>query len=458
MASVSKKPIKTVKSPVRKKASSSARTKSPAKKSLAKGINHLHITALTAVFIAIFSGIVIFIANPGTSEAASASGQITGIGNKCLDNRGGVLKNNNPITLWSCNGTAAQKWTLPGDGTVRLGVYCLDIPNASTKVKTKVQLYKCNGTKAQVWSFKSNGSIVNPNSNLCLDDSYGSTANGNAIWIYTCNGTAAQKWTIPKAPVSSSDSTMPVGDLPGWKQIFTEDFKTSVSEGSFAAANGNVLPAAYKDKFWTYPNGWDDTLKHGKYMPSQTMSVQDGIFQVRMRNEGGVNKVGALLPKLVNKQNTNGDKMGQLYGRYSIRFKADATQGYKIAWLLWPDSTGGIQHSPAGEIDFPEGELDGNILGFVHPTEQHGYNGGQFSYDTKAKFSSGWHVATTEWSPGKVKFIFDGKTVGQTTTHIPDTKMSWVIQSETAMIGPLPAKNSQASAYIDWVAAWSYKP
>lgn len=296
--------------------------------------------------IAIVLAAFLFFANPGISEAATA-GRITGPAGKCLDNEDNKLVNKNPVVLWTCDGTKAQKWT-----------------------------------------FSSTGAVVNPNSGLCLDAN--KTTNGTRLWMWTCNKTAAQKWVVPKtAPApqpttpapAPTPSTMPIGDMPGWKHIF--------AEGAFAAANGSVLPAAYKDKFWTYPDGWGDTLKNGKYMPSQTMSVKDGLFRVRMRNEGGVNKVGALLPKLVNKKDTGGDNMGQLYGRYSIRFKTDTTRGYKIAWLLWPDSTGGIQHSPAGEIDFPEGELDGNILGFVHPTEVHGYNGGQFSYDTKQSFGTG---------------------------------------------------------------------
>jgi hypothetical protein len=52
-----------------------------------------------------------------------------------------------------------------------------------------------------------------------------------------------------------------------------------------------------------------------------------------------------------------------LYGRYSVRFKADPLAGFKIAWLLWPDS--GVWPRD-GEIDFPEGELDLTIYGAAH--------------------------------------------------------------------------------------------
>jgi len=39
-----------------------------------------------------------------------------------------------------------------------------------------------------------------------------------------------------------SGQVAPIGDIPGWHQIFVEDFNTDVAVGSF-------LGAAYKDKF-----------------------------------------------------------------------------------------------------------------------------------------------------------------------------------------------------------------
>lgn len=53
---------------------------------------------------------------------------------------------------------------------------------------------------------------------------------------------------------------------------------------------------------------------------------------------------------------------GQTYGRYSVRFRADALPGYKVAWLLWPASDSWSE----GEIDFPEGGLESTMWGFNH--------------------------------------------------------------------------------------------
>src|ERR1035437_7735252 len=77
----------------------------------------------------------------------------------------------------------------------------------------------------------------------------------------------------------------------------------------------------------------------------------------------------------------------QLYGRYAIRFRADAVPGYKTAWLLWPSS----DSTADGEIDFPEGDLDGTISAFMH----HQGGGSQDAYTTSSVYT-GWHVAIIE--------------------------------------------------------------
>jgi hypothetical protein len=132
---------------------------------------------------------------------SAATGAITGIASMCLDDEHAVFQNGNTVWLYTCNGTDAQKWTIPGDGTVRLdnNQYCLDAENSGTVPGTPAVLYGCNGSTGEQWVVSSNGSISNPHSGLCLDDKHSGTSNGNTVWLYTCNGTDAQKWTTPKA-------------------------------------------------------------------------------------------------------------------------------------------------------------------------------------------------------------------------------------------------------------------
>ena len=93
--------------------------------------------------------------------------------------------------------------------------------------------------------------------------------------------------------------------------------------------------------------------KHGSYLPAQVNSITNSMLRLRIRNEGGVIKVGAPIPLI---PHSLSDRGSLLYGRYAVRFKIDPVPGFKVAWLLWPASENWPQD---GEIDFPEGDLDG---------------------------------------------------------------------------------------------------
>jgi hypothetical protein len=136
---------------------------------------------------------------PGSGGSGAHSGPITsGIAGKCVDVRQSGTANGTAIQIYTCNSTNAQKWTVPGDGTLTAFGKCLDVSNSGTADGTKVQLYDCNGTGAQKWTYNSSAkSLTNPGSGKCLDDPNSSTADGTQLQIYTCNGSAAQQWTLP---------------------------------------------------------------------------------------------------------------------------------------------------------------------------------------------------------------------------------------------------------------------
>jgi hypothetical protein len=116
---------------------------------------------------------------------------------KCLDISNGGTADGTKVQLWTCNGSAAQQWTVGGDGTLRALGKCLDVKTSGTANGTLTQLWTCNGTGAQVWSPGSNGSLVNPQSGRCLDVSANGTADGTQIHIWDCVGAANQRWTLP---------------------------------------------------------------------------------------------------------------------------------------------------------------------------------------------------------------------------------------------------------------------
>nr|WP_282205623.1 ricin-type beta-trefoil lectin domain protein [Kitasatospora fiedleri] len=115
----------------------------------------------------------------------------------CLDDRAADTADGNPVTIYGCNGTAAQQWTVASGGTLQALGKCLDVASAGTADKTPVQLWTCNGTGAQVWQPRADGSLLNPGSGRCLDVPAGTITPGTQLQIYACNGSAAQKWTLP---------------------------------------------------------------------------------------------------------------------------------------------------------------------------------------------------------------------------------------------------------------------
>jgi beta-glucanase (GH16 family) len=120
--------------------------------------------------------------------------QLIGYANKCIDVPSGNPVDGAQLQIWDCNGTAAQKWSFPGDGTVRALGKCMDVAAGSTADGAKVQLYTCNGTAAQQFVLSGAGDLVNPRANKCVDVAGPSSANGTKLQLWTCTGAANQKW------------------------------------------------------------------------------------------------------------------------------------------------------------------------------------------------------------------------------------------------------------------------
>lgn len=253
---------------------------------------------------------------------------------------------------------------------------------------------------------------------------------------------ASQPSTSQKAP-----SQKPPDSLPGWKQVFWEDFgKADVPLGEFPGD-------AYRPK-WSagYRDGTPDTAgKEGKesgYYPSKVLSVKDGVLDWYLHSEDGVSMGAAPRPRFPNKAENPERDNSLLYGRYSVRFKADSIKGYKLAWLLWPNSDRWPQD---GELDFPEGDLSESIKGAVHFRSN---NPADFKlFDADATFRQ-WHVATTEWKPGKVEFFLDGRSIGVATKNVPKTPMHLILQTESCL-PKCPKPGTEGHVQLDWIAVWT---
>ena len=170
------------------------------------------------------------------------------------------------------------------------------------------------------------------------------------------------------------------------------------------------------------------------------ISAHDGYLDLNLHSENGRAQGAAPVPLV------NGAWGGQVYGRYTVRFKADALPGYGTGWLLWPDSNNWND----GEIDYPESELTNTIKGYNHTVGNPAHN--DLVFDTGISYLN-WHTATIEWTSSKITYLLDGKVVSSSTTSIPRKALHWVLQ--TATTGGQPAASTKGHLLIDWVSIYT---
>lgn len=258
---------------------------------------------------------------------------------------------------------------------------------------------------------------------------------------------AAPRERVPSPNPTRTTDVNPAGDLPGWKHVFLEDFTAGdVPLGGFPGP-------LYRDR-WSagYKDGTPDTagqVNGGKtgYYPTKVLSVRNGMLDWFLHTENGISMGAAPAPKFPNDAKNPPRPNSLLYGRYSVRYRADSLPGFKTAWLLWPDS--GVWPRD-GEIDFPEGDLSMTITAAAHFMSLDPKRFEQFFTD---KRPTDWHIATTEWRPGHLEFFIDGVSIGVSTTDVPSTPMHFILQTESCL-PDCPAPATQGHVYLDWISMW----
>lgn len=227
---------------------------------------------------------------------------------------------------------------------------------------------------------------------------------------------------------------MPVGNLPGWKQVLAQDFTSNVAQGSF--------PGPYANSFMSY-NGFPDSSGVG-WFDQSIISAQGGLLDLNVHTSAAGKPLGAAPIPLV-----NGKWGGQTYGRFSVRMRADAMPGFGAAFLLWSDANNWND----GEIDFPEGKFDGTGWAFDHCVGNPSSN--CLAVDTGKTFPT-WHTYTIDWTPSSLSYELDGKVIAKTTSNIPSKPLHWVMQVGTN--GSKPAANVSGKVQIDWATVYTYNP
>jgi hypothetical protein len=100
------------------------------------------------------------------SDSCGGSGgtsRIIGYAGKCIDVPGANGVDGQYLNIWDCNGTSAQAWTFPGDGTIRALGKCMDVAWGSAADGAVIQLASCSGNPAQQFWFRwSSATTVGP--------------------------------------------------------------------------------------------------------------------------------------------------------------------------------------------------------------------------------------------------------------------------------------------------------
>lgn len=129
-----------------------------------------------------------------TTTGGGGTSRIIGYANKCVDVPNSNGADGQYLQLWTCNGTAAQAWTFPGDGTIRAFGLCMDVAWGSTAPGAVIQLAHCSGNPAQQFVLTAAGDLVNPQANKCVDVKDWDSADGARLITWDCHGGANQKW------------------------------------------------------------------------------------------------------------------------------------------------------------------------------------------------------------------------------------------------------------------------
>jgi beta-glucanase (GH16 family) len=236
---------------------------------------------------------------------------------------------------------------------------------------------------------------------------------------------------MPTGVKTASDGTK-------FTPVYSQDFKTNVSVGDAATFN-----SAYGQYFTGYSNTNTTSNGSGYYLPNEVLSVANDALHWALGWDGTHYACAAPVPM---------GYTGIKYGSMEVRVKVShsiAASGYKIAFLLWPDSNNWAD----GEIDWGEVDsLDGKPrLATVKVPSDSDFLPNPKVYAPSALDDGNYHIIRMEWTATYIKWYFDGVLISTVTNtaYIPQVSMHPVLQAETT-IGGTPTKTETATIDVDW--------
>ena len=265
------------------------------------------------------------------------------------------------------------------------------------------------------------------------------SAEPSVAWLPPTNAAAsttpAATEALYKGPPASG-LAMPTGDIPGWKQTFSEDFNGEDLSRKWGIYNGQ-------------PNG-----DPGGWFSASHVSQSGGhlIINGSRANtpNGNIYATGGI---------STAKSFSQTYGKFDIRFRMDAGYGMNFVVLLWP-----TDDNWPPEINIAEDNGLTKRTSFSS-TLHYGGHGSDVTHLTRNKSGvdfTQWHTVGIEWTAGKLVMYLDGvKWANIDSAGVPKTPMSLALQSQAWMCGgyfsdcPNATTPPNVNMEVDWAVAYS---
>ncbi|WP_234439735.1 ricin-type beta-trefoil lectin domain protein [Streptomyces bicolor] len=139
--------------------------------------------------------------------------EVPGAAGSCLDVAGGGKTNGTPVQIYTCNGGAAQQWTLEGtEDDLHLrnvgSQKCLDVAGNASANGTKIQIYDCYKSKGQSWKgdVRASAPLKSVTTGKCVDLSAFTKSTDARLW--DCKNAGSQKFRIKPSGHQGTDSAL----------------------------------------------------------------------------------------------------------------------------------------------------------------------------------------------------------------------------------------------------------
>ncbi|MEU1510027.1 ricin-type beta-trefoil lectin domain protein [Kitasatospora sp. NPDC005748] len=143
----------------------------------------------------------------GKATVRLTSGQTADDGTAlCMDVWGARTSDGTPVGTWTCHDGGSEKWTRPGDGTLRALGKCARPVGGNGFAGAKVELVTCDGSNSQQWTDGADGALVH-SSTFCLEIPGANGTPGTQLGLWACNGLAHQRWPATVNGPSGPDYT-----------------------------------------------------------------------------------------------------------------------------------------------------------------------------------------------------------------------------------------------------------